>query len=479
MDKQTTKNKYFFGLGTIGRDMVYTIVSMYLMVYLTEVLMIGSMGSTLIWVTVIIAVCRVFDAFNDPFMGTIADNTKTRWGKYKPWIAIGALLSGIFTILLFADFGLTGAGFVVVFGLIYLLWGITFTMNDIPFWSLMPTLSSDQRERESIGSFARICANIGLFAVVAGIIPLTNVLGEAFGSLKTAYLVFAVAVVVVLWAGQCVTLFGVKEPKSLYKPHRTGMKELFRAIFKNDQLLWTAISMALFMIGYVTTTSFGVYFFKYDFGNENMYSIFAVILGVSQIAALAVFPFISKKLTRKQLYTACMILVAAGYAVFMMTGTILPMSMIFIGIGGVLIFAGQAGIQLLMLVFLADTVDYGHWKLGRRNESVTFSLQPFINKLGGAAASGLVGIVMIITSIGTAADRFEEAGSVGNPHDFVTGGDLWVMRVFMMIIPLVFIALSYIIYMLKYKIDKPLFDRITAELKSKEEKTEEAENNEA
>lgn len=469
MNTQTKKNMVFFGLGTIGRDMVYTIVSMFLMFYLTEIVQIGKMAGVLAAITAIIWVCRAFDAFNDPFMGTIADNTKTRWGRYKPWIALGALLSGVFTVLIFTDFGLQGAAYVALFTVCYLLWGVTFTMNDIPFWSLLPNLTSDQKEREKIGSFARICANIGLFAVVALITPITKALGDMFAKdgvpdMKLAYMVFSVALVVMLWLCQCLTLFGVKEPKEVYPRPKTTLKQMLRAIFKNDQLLWTTISMALFMIGYVTTTSFGLYFFKYDYGDEGMYSIFAVILGVSQIIALAVFPLFSKKFSRRQLFSGCIILVALGYAVFILTGYVFPMSMIFIGIAGVLLFTGQAGIQLLMLVFLTDTVEYGQWKLGQRNESVTFSLQPFINKISGAVASGVVGIVMIITSIGTAASRFEDAGSIGNPMDFVTNGDRLVMRIFMMIVPMLFIAASYIIYMFKYKIDKNKYDRIMKDL---------------
>jgi len=101
----------------------------------------------------------------------IVDNTKTKYGKFKPWIAFGAFVSGIITILLFTDFGLTGTAFIVVFGILYLLWGITYTTNDIPYWSMLPALSMDQKEREKIGSFAKICANVGLFTVVAGIVP--------------------------------------------------------------------------------------------------------------------------------------------------------------------------------------------------------------------------------------------------------------------------------------------------------------------
>jgi melibiose permease/lactose/raffinose/galactose permease len=129
------------------------------------------------------------------------------------------------------------------------------------------------------------------------------------------------------------------------------------------------------------------------------------------------------------------------------------MNMLPIGIAGVLLFIGEAFIQLLILMFLADTVEYGQWKLGKRNESITFSVQPLINKLGGALSNGIVGITLIISGINSAA----------TPED-VTGTGLLVMKVSMLIIPLIFIVAGYLIYRLKFKIDKELFDRIVSDI---------------
>ncbi|MEG0833722.1 MAG: glycoside-pentoside-hexuronide (GPH):cation symporter, partial [Oscillospiraceae bacterium] len=394
MGKEYSRNKFTFGLGTIGRDMVYTMISMFMMFYLTDVLQVSN--TMLAWLTGIILFCRVFDAVNDPIMGAIVDNTKTKWGKFKPWIAFGAVTSGIFTVLLFTDFGFENANFIICFGLTYVFWEITFTTNDISYWSMMPNLSTDQKEREKIGAIARICANVGLFVVVAGIDPITKAIGAAMGGdMKKGYFIFAVIVVLMMWLGQCVTLFGVKEPQIFKNEEHTSLKGMMTAIFKNDQLLVTAVSMSLFMIGYCTTTSFGLHFFKYAYGDEGMYSIFAVVLGVSQIAALAVFPIFSRLFSRRKLYTAATLLVVLGYVIFFFS----PYNMLYIGAAGVLIFVGQAFIQLLMLMFLTDTIEYGQWKLHKRNDAVSFALQPFINKLGGAVASGIVGVTLIISGI--------------------------------------------------------------------------------
>ncbi len=444
MKTKTNYNRYTFGLGTIGRDMLYAMVSIYLLYFLTDILNLPD--SIMWWMTGALTILRIFDAVNDPIMGFLVDNTHTRFGKFKPWIVIGGIAGGILTALLFFDFGLKGAGYVILFVIIYLLWDLTYGANDIAYWSMLPSLTLDQKEREKTGSFARICANIGLFSVVVGILPVTNALGGD----KRAWQIAIIAVVLITWAFLCFTVFGVKEDKSIHvKQESTSLKEMFRILFKNDQLLFTAISMALFMIGYCTTTSFGVYFFKYAFKNEGMYSVFAAILGVSQLGALVVFPLFSKRFSRKTLYAFATVLVVTGYTIFFLA----PMNMIFIGAAGIFIFVGQAFIQLLMLMFLTDTVEYGQWKLGHRNESITFSVQPFINKIGGAIANGIVGVTLILSGINAAE----------TPNDVADSG-LLLMKLAMLILPLFFIVVGYIIYRRKFKIDKQMFDRIISDL---------------
>ena len=446
---KNNRNKYTFGLGTVGRDMLYTMVSMYLMFYLTDVLCLPD--DTLWWVTGIMLAARVFDAFNDPIMGVIVDNTHTKYGKFKPWICIGALLVSVFTILLFTDFGLTGSAYVLVFAIIYLFWGISFTMNDISFWSMLPTLSQDQHEKEQIGSVARICANIGLFSVVSLIVPITEALGNMVGSLQKGYLLLAIIIVVIMLVFQSITVFGVKEPKlATEKAESTSLKELVRIIFQNDQLFVTAIAMALFMIGYCTTTNFGLYYFKYVYGDEGMYSIFAVILGVSQIVALVIFPKLAERFPRKKLYFVATMMVLAGYVVFFFSPT---NTMIFIGIAGVLLFIGQAFIQVMMLMFLTDSVEYGAWKFKKRNDSVSFSLQPFINKMGGAVASGITGAVVIISGMSTAQTAAD-----------MTNEGILILKAAMMVFPLICIVVGFIIYRKKYILDEEMYKKIVEEL---------------
>ena len=440
------RNKWTFGVGTIGRDMVYTLVSMFLVVYLTEV--VNLPDAQLWWATTLILAARLFDAVADIVMGAIVDNTRTRWGHYKPWIAGGALASAIITTLLFTNLHLSGSSFVAVFALLYLLWSLSWTANDIPYWSLLPALTLDQKQRESYGALAKIFATIGLFTVVVAIIPVTNALG---GNVR-AWTMFTIAVVVVMLLGQSVTLFGVREPDIVVGHERTTLKEIGGVVFHNDQLLWTAIAMVLFMTGYVTTTTFGVYFFKYVYRNENMYSPFAAVLGVAQLIGYATFPILAKRMKRRTLYTLATALILAGYVVFFFS----PMNMIPIGVAGLLLFLGQSWVTMLMLVFLTDTIEYGQWKLGRRNVAVTFALQPFINKVGAALATQIVSIAVIISGVNSAA----------TPDD-VTPGGLLIIKIAMLILPPILIIVGYLIYRAKYRIDEEMYATLVSDLKER------------
>jgi len=424
---------------------------MFVMVYITEAL--GVDDHILAIMTTLILILRIIDAVNDPVMGMIVDNTRTRWGKFKPWILIGAVISAAMMVMLFADMGLTGMTYIIIFAICYFLWDIAFGLNDVAYWSMMPSLSTDQKMREKIGSFARICASIGLFTVVVGVVPITNALGEALGSMTRGWFMFAAIIAVVMIAFQSITLIGVKEPKGVFKKEEnTSLLQMLKVLGKNDQLMWVAVSLSLFMIGYTTTTIFGVHFFKYAYGNENTYSIFAAVLGVSQLAAFSLFTTVSKRIKRRSLYTYATMLVVAGYILFFFS----PMNMIFIGAAGVLIFVGQAFIQILMLMFLSDTIEYGQWKLGKRNESITFSVQPFINKIGGAIASGVLGLTLIISGINAAE----------TPED-VTPGGITTMKVAMLLLPLAAIVIGYFINMAKFKINEEKYAQIISDLKER------------
>ena len=449
MEKQNKRNKYFFGLGTVGRDMFYAFESNAILYFLSDVL------SLPLWVfaatSMVLSVLRIFDALNDPITGLIIDNIHSPWGKFKPAILVGGVASVIFYLMLFGNIG-TGWGFIILFGVAYLLWDISYGINDIAYWTLLPALTTDQKQREKNGAFARICANVGMFAIMIGWQPIT----QAMGDTPKAWFLVACAMCVFYLGFLCFPLFGVKEDRSIVQSQeKTTLRQMWQAISKNDQLLWTTLAMTLFQVGYCTTTGFAIYYMKYLFGNENMYAVLAAVCGVAQLAALGVFPLFSKRFNRRQLYSGATVLVLAGYLVFFFA----EHSLILIAVSAVLLFIGQAFIQLLMLMFLADTIEYGQWKLRKRNESVTFSIQPLVNKIGGALSTGIISIALIVSGIKQGEETATSIGPAGQT----------TVKAAMFAIPLVMIVAGFFIYLKKYKIDETFYASILRDLEDRGE----------
>ena len=472
MNKQMTRNKICFGLGTVGRDALYSLVSMYLMVHLTDVVTFSDSG--LAAIGIMLTLFGIFDAVIDPFVGAIIDNTKTKWGKYKPWILIGMIGTAILSALMFHSFEMSETLHIVLLGVTYLLFSVFFSLNDIAYWSLMPAISKDQRVREGVGSFARICANVGMFAMVLLYPSMEGIFrGMGFdGSLRTPFFIFAIAAAVIMCLFQTITLIGVREDRTdLESVERTTIKDLFRALFGNDQLLVAAISMALFMIGYCTTTAFGTYYFDYAYGDGGVYIVFAAVLAVAQLSALILFPVFRKRFSRHQLYTGATVAVTVAYVLFFLSFEWLPM----IVVAGLMLFFAQAFIQLLMLLFLADSIEYGEWKLGKRNEAASFAVQPFVNQIGGAISRGVLALTLIVSGINsaikTAADTSAATGVLTAP--VIEDWSIWVMKISMMILPLICILVGFILYVKKFKIDEKTYEKILADLEERKENKDE------
>lgn len=474
------RNKWSYSIGCIGRDMCYTLVSYFIVYFLTNG--IGLKDWELGAVTVIMVIARFWDAVNDPMMGTIVDNTRSRWGKFKPWIMTGALLNSIFVFLLFLDYGFTGVPYLALFTVIYVLWGMTYTMNDISYWAMMPSFSADPKERESVGSLARIFASVGMFVVIA----LTPVLYGAL-TVKRAFLILASVIPIIFILCQALVCVGVKERKSIITSvqNKTTLKGMFRALLKNDQLLAMVVSILLFNVGYYVTTAFGPYFFDYTFGDYGgmSFTLFSVVLAVAQIVALALYPVIAKRIPRKRLYLIAVILVAAGYAVMMSAGYLLPLNMIVVGVSGLFIFFGQALIQVLCLVMLADTIEYGQWKLGTRNESAVFALQPFVTKMASSIQVGIVSLTLIVSGLnrvshsitqlvaelkdgGMAVDSINEQVKIYIANNVTDGMNL-ILRISMIILPTLLILLSYLVFRRWYKLDEERYRQIIGDLKER------------
>lgn len=477
----SNRSKWTYTASGLGRDMMYALYSTYLIVFFTDAL--GLPDATLIAVGVVIAVARIWDAINDPIMGIIIDNTRSRYGKFKPWLLIGAITSAIVFFLLFQDFGLQGGLFVFVFTVIYVLSDMTFTMNDIAYWSMYPTFTSDPKERESIGSKARIFANLGMFITIA-FVP---IIYQNFGAgPKAAFFWIALVISSIYLLSQILVFFVVEPPKNhlaqIEQP-KTAFKDILKIIFKNDQLVVIIVAIFLFNTGYYITTALGIYFFNYDFNKYGgaEFTIFSGILALSQLSALSLFPILAKRISRKLIFTFAIGFIIIGYVLFLLVGNLLPMQMLVVGLAGFFVFFGEGFIQVSVLVMLADTIEYGQWKLKTRNESVVFAINPFVVKLATSVQVLVVTMTLAWSGLNSRViqpltEAREAAANAGSPLSTeaaralisanVTDQMLLWLRISMVVLPLLLILGAYLVYRTFYKIDYALFEKIKKDIET-------------
>ncbi len=174
----TLKEKVAYGLGAVGKDMVYMLSASYVLYYYQDIL-----GVSAIAMGIILMIARVFDAFNDPLMGVVVAKTKTKWGKFRPWLMIGTVTNAIILIVMFAaPPSLDGGGLVAYAAVIYILWGITYTMMDIPYWSMIPAFTEGGKEREGLTTLARSAAGVGSAVISILTVMCVAALGNAFSS---------------------------------------------------------------------------------------------------------------------------------------------------------------------------------------------------------------------------------------------------------------------------------------------------------
>ena len=324
--KLSLRNLILFPLGCVGRDFLYNLFNGYLLTYIlfTKTLTDAQFAS----VSIIIICARIFDAFNDPVMGGIVENTRTKWGKFKPWILIGAVTSAIVVAVVFSV-NLSGWAFIGFLAFIYFMFSITFTMNDIPYWGMLPSLSKNENDRSKLTSFTQLCASAGS-AIVSVVVPaFTAGQWTIGGSASTAYMVFGILAGVFMIGFQLITVLGVKEEpleKSFVKTPKKGVKEMFKIIFKNDQLLWSALVMLIFNIGTnVVGGGLSLSYIYFEFGyNGILTTIFGIAFAVVSVVFMLTYPILIKKFGRKKLMYATGFSIIGGYLLMLLFGLVLP-----------------------------------------------------------------------------------------------------------------------------------------------------------
>ena len=491
--KRVKRNLVMFPLGTVGRDMVYNLVNNFLLTFVlfTRELTAGQLSA----ITAIMVGARLFDALNDPIMGNIIERTRTKHGKFKPWIVAGMIST---SLVIYAAFNvkLQGWSFVWFFGLIYFLFSITYTMGDISYWGMIPSLSSDGDTRNTFTARTTLFAGIGGTAAGILIPMLTTGQNAIGGSTTVAFGRIALAIAIICPAFLLFVLFGVHEDRS-YNDEPVppvSFKKIWSTITGNDQLLWIALIFLIHEISNaIVLSGVGSTYIYFEFGYEGgLYSLFTTI-GMSVTALLMIFyPAISRKVPRKKLMSILLKVALIGYAVMLLPGVLLQsgtmkvlgmdLKFLLITIGYMLANFGQYGYYLILMISVINTVEYNEYIHGTRDEGIITSMRPFLTKLASALTVVIASATYMLTGVtkytnqisslenAAAAGHITEADKLSQIHELlqgVTHGQSLGLLLVMVVVPLILLVITYVLYMKHYKLDEPEYDRICAELKAR------------
>ena len=476
-----------YSMSNFGREATLACVNIFFLAFLNVY-----MGLDVVVLTVAFVLIRALDSITNPLLASIINNSrKGRWGRYRPWMVIGAATNCAALILMYLPIGvestvLRHAYYIAMF----LLWGLTFTLLDVPVWSMIPTIASTTDDRNKVSSLSRLVGNFGGFLLIS--LGTSLIIPKVAHSKGVSWAHFALglsaAAMVLLFIS--ITALFTKERYELPEDKIT-VREIFGMFRQNDQLAAHALSYLLLLSAIMTAMEQQIYLFIYygDMGGLGWlsqgvgYMVFSIISGIGLGFAMMFYDLIVKKAPREKVYGASFFLAAFGmaamffifYAMRTQYGpwgneTAKWINVVLVALAAFAFFTSSGLSQIGSTVMVADITDYGEWKTGRRSDSVIFSVQTLLTKLATAAS-------MLIIGIGIKAARLPAITQSFNPEigDFdysfvdeagaaVSTGALDILRAFMFLVPIPLCVVGYVIYKKKYWLYGERYDAIKREV---------------
>ena len=450
------KEAVAYSVTGIGQNFICTIVGSYLTIFMTDALLFGAKGVTVfgtegaIAVAILMLVTRVFDAFNDPIMGSVVDRTRTKWGKCRPYLRWMAIPIGVCTICCFLPFfSAKSASTFIIISAIYVIWSVVYTIADVPYWGLSTCLTNDTTVRGNILTVARLACTVGAGLVTVGVPIITDALTRKYkyaegaegiaaimndyafateaecepyigqvmkncieqnaNTLKITYFVCAVVFVILAMP---MFFYGFKNTKERFtaETEAPSFGHNIKLLFKNRELLLIVVSGILGGARMVYSYTGGLYFAKYVLQNEGLYGIITLLVIPGGLVASVLVPWLTKKFTKKYTYIFVHLFGGVVMTIMYFVGYDAPWKIIVAAVGLVLLGIPQGVNNIMTYAMIGDTVDYLEWKTGERGEGICFAMQTLINKIG-MAVGAFIGVMSVsIAKIDTAT------GEVGNPQ---------------------------------------------------------------
>lgn len=489
--KRNLRNLLLFPVASIGRDMAYVLFTNFLLTYVLFTRQLSAAQLTAI--TAIMVGARIFDALNDPIMGNIVECTDSKYGKFKPWLVIGILCTSAVLIVTF-NTSLQGWPFIILFGVMYFLYSIAYTMHDISYWGMIASLGSDADDRNRFTSRATLFAGIGS-TLAAMLIPMLTTGSMALGGSATkAYGIIAIAIGIIAPLLMAVTVIGVKENRNTdsltTEKKKVSLGRIVSIIKGNDQLMWIAAAFVIQQVGnQLAQGGLASTYVYLDYGySGGLYSIFNTVGMVATAFMMIFYPMISRKITRKKLMSILLCVSAIGYVGTLAGGILVGDEIIrfyVVTVANMAANFGQYGFYLIMMISIINTVEYNQYLHGTREEGIIASLRPFLTKLASAAVVVMTSvsyIVFRVTDCTNVISEMENAASAGTITEAqklssinavlasVTDGQITGLLVVMSVIPLVLMGISWWIYRKHYTLDEEEFERICGVIAEREGK---------
>lgn len=461
-----TKEALAYGIAGFGQNFVCTIIGSYLTIFLTDALLFGAEGVTIGSVTGSMAVAylmlgtRIFDALNDPIMGSIVDRTRTKWGKCRPYLKWMALPIAVMTIACFLPvFEAKAHWSFIVVAIVYVIWSVVYTVADVPYWGLSTCMTNDTVVRGNMLTVTRLLCTLGAGIVTVFVPVITNgvtakfkytesdiatimadkseeirklvansgltveeaaqsfvgtvIKGQETANADTLKMTYFLCALVLVIAAVPMFYYGFKNTKEHFTTNDNppSLGHNLKLLFKNDQLILIVISGILGGARMVYTYTGGLYFAKYVLQNEGMYSIITLLVVPGGLVASLLVPWMSKKFTKKWAYIAVHLFGGVVMAVMYFVGYDAPWKLVVAAIGLVLLGVPQGVNNIITYAMIGDTVDYLEWKTGERGEGICFAMQTLMNKVG-MAVGAFIGVVSFTAAgINSETGYISEAGA--------------------------------------------------------------------
>ena len=456
-----------YAFGNLGQAAFYNAMSTYFIVYVTSCLFSGvdkALAAKLIGViTSLVVIIRIAEIFVDPLLGNLVDNTTTKWGRFRPWQFIGGLVSSVLIVLIFSGmFGLVNVNttlFIVLFVITFIVLDVFYSLRDISYWGMIPALSSDSHERSTYTALGSFTGSIGGNAITILVIPVVTYFSWVFtgenAEHQSGWTAFGIIVAVLGIMTAWTVAFGTRENQSALRANAEdngGPLQAFKAVFQNDQLLWVALSYLLYAIANVTTTGVLLFLFKFVLDNQAAFSATGVIAMIAGLVMSPLYPILNRYIPRRYLYIGGMVSMIVAYVMLALFSS----NIVLVFIALVLFYVPGTLIMMTVILSLTDSIEYGQLKNGKRNEAVTLSIRPMLDKIGGALSNGIVGFIALaagMTGDATAAD--------------MTPTNIHVFKICAFYAPLILIVLSLVVFVSKVKITEKMHAQIVDELEAK------------